>query len=72
MQVTDNAGGIREPNRVFEPFYTTKKVGEGTGLGLSISYGIIADLGGHLSVRNQDAGAVFEIDLPAAPQEALC
>jgi PAS domain S-box-containing protein len=66
LTVADSAGGISDPSRVFEPFYTTKEVGQGTGLGLSISYGIIANLGGHLSVRNEDGGAVFEIDLPVA------
>jgi PAS domain S-box-containing protein len=71
LLVADSAGGIRDPSRVFEPFYTTKEVGQGTGLGLSISYGIIADLGGHLSVRNEAGGAVFEIDLPVAVGETV-
>jgi two-component system cell cycle sensor histidine kinase/response regulator CckA len=66
LRIADRAGGISDPSRVFEPFYTTKEVGQGTGLGLSISYGIIADLGGHLSVRNEGGGAVFDIDLPVA------
>ncbi len=72
LEVADRAGGVKDPSRVFEPFYTTKEVGQGTGLGLSISYGIISDLGGQLSVRNEDGGAVFQIDLPAAPQKVLC
>ncbi len=71
LLVADSAGGIRDPSRVFEPFYTTKEIGQGTGLGLSISYGIIADLGGHMSVRNEAGGAVFELDLPVAVGETV-
>jgi PAS domain S-box-containing protein len=66
--VADRAGGVPEAIicKLFEPFFTTKPIGEGTGLGLSISYGIIADMGGTLTVRNEDGGAVFEIRLPVA------
>lgn len=63
----DNGPGIDEAGllKVFDPFYTTKPVGQGTGLGLSISYGIIEDHGGKLTVRNHaQGGAVFEIELP--------
>jgi two-component system NtrC family sensor kinase len=63
----DSGPGIKEPNRIFEPFYTTKSVGKGTGLGLSICYGIIQEHGGSISGRNHpDGGAVMEIRLPAA------
>ena len=65
LRVRDFAGGIPEPliERMFEPFFTTKPVGSGTGLGLSMTYGIIADVGGSISVHNDDDGAVFEIRL---------
>ena len=65
-EVADNAGGIPEHllSRIFEPFFTTKPGGEGTGLGLSISYGIISDMCGRLSVRNEDGGATFSFALP--------
>jgi two-component system NtrC family sensor kinase len=62
----DSGPGIKEPNRIFDPFYTTKSVGKGTGLGLSICYGIIKEHGGDISARNrEDGGAVIEVRLPA-------
>ena len=69
LWVEDNGGGIdpRLLERIFEPFFTTKPVGVGTGLGLSVSYGIIENMGGHLSVRNSGEGARFCIELPVAP-----
>jgi two-component system C4-dicarboxylate transport sensor histidine kinase DctB len=67
--VADTGTGLREPGRVFEPFYTTKDVGasKGLGLGLSISFGIIGSFGGTLSCRNLDKGAEFCVELRAAP-----
>jgi len=63
----DSGPGIREPGRVFEPFYTTKPVGKGTGLGLSTCYGIIQQHDGEISCGNLPAGgALFTIILPAA------
>lgn len=64
--VEDNGGGIPEVvlPRVFEPFYTTKKMGVGTGLGLSVAYGIVRDMGGKISADNCDGGARFIISLP--------
>ena len=73
----DSGPGIKEPNRIFDPFYTTKSVGKGTGLGLSICYGIIKEHGGDISARNRaDGGAVIEVRLPAtgrtgAPEQVL-
>ncbi len=66
VSVADNAGGVPKEllSRVFEPFFTTKQMGDGTGLGLSISYGIVADLGGELSVENTSVGACFTVTLP--------
>ena len=52
---------------IFDPFYTTKKVGEGTGLGLYISYSIIEAMGGELAVSSQiNVGTEFTITLPVA------
>jgi len=68
----DSGPGIKEPNRIFDPFYTTKSVGKGTGLGLSICYGIIKEHGGDISAHNsKDGGAIVEVRLPAAEQSAL-
>jgi len=65
---SDTGPGMRDPNLVFDPFYTTKPVGKGTGLGLSICYGLIQDQGGQISCYNRpEGGATFRIDLPAVP-----
>jgi signal transduction histidine kinase len=62
----DTGPGIREPHRVFDPFYTTKPVGKGTGLGLSICYGILQEHGGKIMCYNaQTGGAVFRVEIPA-------
>jgi two-component system NtrC family sensor kinase len=62
---TDTGPGIREPHRVFDPFYTTKPVGKGTGLGLSICYGIVEEHGGKILCYNpQSGGAIFRVELP--------
>jgi PAS domain S-box-containing protein len=68
----DSGPGITEPNRIFDPFYTTKSVGKGTGLGLSICYGIIKEHGGEILARNQDhKGAIIEVRLPAGGHAPL-
>jgi signal transduction histidine kinase len=66
VQFADNGPGLRDPERVFDPFYTTKPVGKGTGLGLSATYGVILDHKGQITCYNRpEGGAVFEIRLPA-------
>ncbi|MHB8123557.1 MAG: sensor histidine kinase [Desulfuromonadaceae bacterium] len=65
--VADSGSGISDENlaRVFDPFYTTKPVGQGTGIGLSISYSIIRQMGGDISVWSEAGkGTEFEIFLP--------
>ena len=63
---SDTGPGIKEPHRVFDPFYTTKPVGKGTGLGLSICFGILQEHAGKILCYNdQKGGAVFRVELPA-------
>jgi signal transduction histidine kinase len=63
---SDTGPGIKDPQRVFDPFYTTKPVGKGTGLGLSICFGIVQEHGGRILCYNgQHGGAVFRVELPA-------
>ncbi len=63
---SDTGPGIKEPHRVFDPFYTTKPVGKGTGLGLSICFGIVQEHAGKIMCYNaQTGGAVFRVELPA-------
>jgi two-component system, NtrC family, C4-dicarboxylate transport sensor histidine kinase DctB len=65
LSIADNGPGIREPGKLFEPFYSTKRPGEGLGLGLAISAGFAGEMGGRLVARNAaDGGAVFELLLP--------
>lgn len=66
-QFTDDGPGLKDPKRIFDPFYTTKSVGKGTGLGLSICYGIVKEHGGDITANNApEGGAVIEVRLPAA------
>jgi PAS domain S-box-containing protein len=65
--ISDTGGGIplKSLDRIFDPFFSTKKPGEGTGLGLSISYGIIRDHGGKIEVESTPGkGSTFTITLP--------
>lgn len=68
LRVADRAGGIPSAvlERVFEPFFTTKSPGKGTGLGLALCFGTVSGMGGTLTARNHNGGAVFEIRLPPA------
>jgi PAS domain S-box-containing protein len=65
-QFIDDGTGIKDPKRIFDPFYTTKSVGKGTGLGLSICYGIVKEHGGDITANNgPERGAIIEVKLPA-------
>ena len=66
LEFSDDGPGAQEPDRVFDPFYTTKPVGQGTGLGLSACYGIIQEHNGKIMCQNRpEGGATFRIELPA-------
>jgi signal transduction histidine kinase len=64
--VHDNGQGIPADSlsRIFEPFYTTKPMGQGTGLGLDISLKIIRAHGGDIKVKSEPGNTIFTIELP--------
>jgi two-component system NtrC family sensor kinase len=70
LEFLDDGVGMKDPNRVFEPFYTTKKVGMGTGLGLSICYGILKEHGGEIEAEGRSPrGAIFRVRMPAMEEQ---
>jgi signal transduction histidine kinase len=71
IEFSDSGPGIRDPQRVFDPFYTTKPIGKGTGLGLSASYGVVQDHQGQITCHNRpQGGAAFLLRFPVASQAA--
>jgi signal transduction histidine kinase len=66
ITVSDNGPGIPDEiiGRVFDPFFSTKPVGQGTGLGLFLTYGIVSDHRGRIEVKNEERGAQFVVSLP--------
>lgn len=71
VQFSDSGPGIKEPLRVFDPFYTTKPIGKGTGLGLSAVYGMVQEHRGQITCQNKpEGGAVFVLRLPVASENA--
>jgi PAS domain S-box-containing protein len=73
IAVTDNGTGIADPQRIFDPFYTTKQAGKGTGLGLSICYGIVRAHGGEIQCWNNAAtgGSTFVVRIPVATETSI-
>jgi len=73
LEVEDSGPGVppEDEAKLFQPFYTTKPVGEGTGLGLSVSYDIIRSHNGRIGYRRAAAGgAVFFFELPIVSPDA--
>ena len=67
IKFSDTGEGIKKEDlkKVFEPFYTTKPVGQGTGLGMSITYRVIKNHNGEISVDSEvGKGTTFTIKLP--------
>ncbi|HXY23194.1 MAG TPA: PAS domain S-box protein [Candidatus Acidoferrum sp.] len=73
ITISDNGTGITDPERIFDPFYTTKQSGKGTGLGLSICYGIVRAHGGEIQCWNDEGGegSTFVVRIPVATESAL-
>jgi PAS domain S-box-containing protein len=73
VAIADNGPGISDPERIFDPFYTTKHAGKGTGLGLSICYGIVRAHGGEIQCLNNDSGSgsTFIVRIPLAETESV-
>ena len=71
IEFLDDGPGFRDPARAFDPFYTTKAVGQGTGLGLSVCYGIVEEHGGEILAGNWEKGARVAITLPIGDPVAL-
>ena len=72
VEISDTGKGFsaEEAQKLFLPFFTTKKSGHGTGLGLSISKAIVKDHGGDIEARGVSGqGATFSIRLPAIEEE---
>lgn len=73
LEIRDNGSGIPDEirNKVFDPFFSTKKPGKGTGLGLSISYGIIASMGGEISLVAIPGGTIARVSVPLTVPEGV-
>jgi signal transduction histidine kinase len=72
VEIGDNGEGIREEHlpHLFEPFFTTRGVGQGSGLGLAVSKNIVEGFGGTIDVRSRhEEGTVVRVCLPVAPDE---
>ena len=68
VEIEDTGKGmtIDQVKQIFNPFYTTKEVGQGTGLGLSVSLNIVESMGGEIDVQSiKGSGSVFTVVFPA-------
>ncbi len=72
LEFSDTGPGLKDPQHIFDPFYTTKPIGKGTGLGLSACYGIVHEHQGEITGFNgANGGATFRLRFPAAGQALI-
>jgi signal transduction histidine kinase len=67
ITISDTGMGMDEDqvHKIFDPFYTTKDVGEGTGLGLFVTYALVQNMNGRIKVESRKGqGACFQLELP--------
>jgi len=67
ITVSDTGIGMSDDikGKIFEPFYTTKEVGEGMGLGLYITYGIVKNYSGEFEIQSEEGrGSTFKLTFP--------
>jgi signal transduction histidine kinase len=72
IQFADDGPGVPagDRDRLFEPFFTSRRAEGGTGLGLPIARSLLAADGGSIALRRSETGACFEVVLPPAPAVA--
>ncbi|MDH3783333.1 MAG: ATP-binding protein, partial [Desulfobulbaceae bacterium] len=72
ITVEDTGAGIDPAilSKIYDPFFTTKEVGEGTGLGLAVTYALVQQMGGTIAVKSKPGkGTVFNISLPSSQRQ---
>jgi signal transduction histidine kinase len=65
VSITDSGNGVKEPTRIFDPFYTTKPVGVGTGIGLGIVQRIVEQYGGAIRFSSEPGNTEFVVRIPS-------
>ena len=74
LSISDTGHGIEKhiADRIFEPYFTTKGVGEGTGLGLSVVHGIVKSMGGTVKVYSEpEVGTIFHVFMPRLIEKGI-
>ncbi len=72
LEIQDSGCGMDETiiNRIFEPYFTTKKIGKGSGIGLAMVHGIVKDHGGYIQVESEvGKGSTFRLSFPSIEEE---